>query len=362
MAPGTAHGAPARRVTSVVINFNGGERLLRCVEAIHLQKVALAEVLVVDSGSTDGSPERVRADFPGTRIIDLGANRGPGAARNVGLRAAATNLVLLVDHDLQLAPGCVGRLLTAYDRLRPIMLCPRIHLHPERGIVQADGAAPHFLGTMLLRHGFSAADDLPTETALVGACPSGCLLVESSGVLATGGFDELYFFYFEDLELSLRLRALGHKLVCEPTAVAFHDPGMTGLAFRGDGPYPSRRAYLTCRNRLLTMLIHYRARTWVVLLPALILYELASLSLAVARGWTLAWARAWLWQPAHLLPIVRRRRRIQKARVLHDRELLVGGQIPLAPGLVRSRPAAALVDLLSALLDAYWRMARRWIG
>jgi GT2 family glycosyltransferase len=198
----------------------------------------------------------------------------------------------------------------------------------------------------------------------VGASIGACNLVDRKRVLEAGGFDEIYFFYFEDLEIALRLRAAGHRIVCEPAALVFHDrgAGTPGLSFRGTGSYPERRIALSMRHRLLTILIHYQLRTLLLLLPALIVYELASLVLAVSRGWGGAWCRAWLWQFRNAGLIRERRRRARRARVRSDRELLCGGALPLAPGLTRARLAGSAIAILSRVLDVYWRLVRRLLG
>jgi GT2 family glycosyltransferase len=166
----------------------------------------------------------------------------------------------------------------------------------------------------------------------VGACIGACMLVDRDAVLDAGGFDERYVFYFEDLEFSLRMRALGHSILCVPEAIVHHDRGRgtPGLSYRGQGTYPHRRAYLTMRHRLLTMITHYRLRTLLILSPALALYEVATLALALKNGWIRPWMEAWLWQARNFADIRRQRRIMQARRQVPDRVLLSGGALPLA--------------------------------
>jgi hypothetical protein len=354
----------APSVSAVVINHNGGERTLRCLAALARQTWRFERIMVVDNGSQDGSHERIRDCFPEVEVIELGENRGLPAARNVGLSAIASDLVLLADNDIYLEADALSLLMSARAATGATVVCPRIRLIPEREVVQADGAAPHFVGTMTLLHGYRRIDDVSAERTHVPGCIGACYLLDRRRVLEAGGFDEAYFFYFEDLEFMLRLAALGHDFVCEPAALAYHDrgAGTAGLSFRGTGAYPLRRAYLSMRHRWLTMLIHYRLRTLLLLLPALMLYELAVVAFALSRGWGLQWLRAWSWQIRSLPATARRRRVAQRSRVRNDRDLLVGGPLPLAPGVIRHGAAGVAVSILSAVLDAYWRLARHVIG
>jgi hypothetical protein len=160
------------------------------------------------------------------------------------------------------------------------------------------------------------------------------------------------------------MRALGHAILCVPEAVVHHDRGRgtPGLSYRGQGTYPHRRAYLTMRHRLLTMVTHYRLRTLLILAPALVVYEAATLVFVLRNGWIRPWMDAWLWQLRNLADIRRRRRVIQARRLVPDRVLLSGGALPLAQGVAEQPVASAAVAVLSFCLNLYWRAVRRLVG
>jgi GT2 family glycosyltransferase len=349
-------------VTAVVINYNGGERLLGCVRALQRSRAPISSLIIVDNASSDGSRERLAAEFREAVLITLPTNLGASAARNAGLAAATTELVLLVDVDVYIDETALDHLLSAQQARDAVVVTPRIVLYPQEEIVQCDGAGVHFVGSMVLRHAYMPLSGLPTDRASVGACISACLLVNRRRVLDAGAFDDLFFIYFDDLEFSLRLRALGYDLTCEPRALARHDrgAGIANLSFRGQGSYPARRAYLSHRHRWLMLMIHYRLRTLAVLAPLLLAYEIASLAFFASRGWPMEWVRAWAWLLASRGAISQRRRRMSHLRVKRDRELLECGPLPLAPGVLRSRIARRSVDALSRSVDVYWRAAR-WL-
>jgi GT2 family glycosyltransferase len=349
-------------ISAVVINFNGGQRILNTVASLFEQPYPLNSITVVDNGSTDGSPQQISRRFKNAHLIELGKNLGLPSARNAGLAKVSGDRVLLVDADLLFEADTIEQLDRAMTETKATVVCPRVRLHPERHIVQADGAEAHFIGTMTLRNGHRPFDSLDTRRATVGGCIGACMLLEKQAVLDAGGFDELFFFYFEDLEFMLRLRSRGLRFVCEPNAVVFHDrgKGTAGLSFRGNSgdSYPSRRVYFSTRHRWLAMLAHYRLRTLILLSPALAIHELASLGLIISRGWFRAWLGGLGWLLSHPREVMSRRRTSQQARTLPDRELLNAGPLPLAPGLLRSKVSATLVHGLSILLNCYWRLVR----
>jgi len=359
----SAHaGAPT--VGAVVVNFNGGDRILRALDALTRQRYPLAEIVVVDNASSDGSPGRIRALYPTVRLMEREANEGLPRARNVGLATLQTTLAFIVDHDIYADEGCIEAMVRAYVAECPDVVCPRIRLLPDRDIVQVEGASPHFLGTLVLRHGYRPVLDTPADPAEVAGCTGGCMLVHRQRTMDAGGFDESFFFYLEDLEFSLRLRGMGRRFWCEPAAEVFHEPasGTPGLAFRGQGSYPARRAYYTMRNRLQVVLVHYRFRTLLVLAPVLALYELTAFAAALKKGWPAQWLRAWAWQLLHAHEIIARRRVVQRRRTVADRDLLVGGAPPIAPGFVTSPVEQRLLHWFSIVVNGYWSLARRWIG
>jgi hypothetical protein len=186
------------------------------------------------------------------------------------------------------------------------------------------------------------------------------MLIQRQLLLDSGGFDEDYFFYFEDLELSYRLRGLGHAIWCEPAAVVFHDRGRgtPELSFRGQGAYPRRRVYFTLRHRWLTIILHYQIRSLLVLAPALALYDLAAFLECIKRGWLPEWIRA-SWSLLRGLPrLLKRRQRWQVSRTIPDSRILEDGPLPFAAGFAATGFAARAANALSRILEIHWKWIR----
>ena len=134
----------------VVVNYNGGERVLRVLQALEAQSYGLHEILVVDNASSDGTPAAIRARFPAVRLIELPDNLGLSVARNVGLQELHSTLALSLDHDIYVDPECIDLLVRAHLATNATVICPRIRLLPERETVHADGASVRLSGGMWL--------------------------------------------------------------------------------------------------------------------------------------------------------------------------------------------------------------------
>lgn len=353
-------------VCALAFNYNGGDRIIKTIERLTEQVYPLTQIILVDNHSTDGSPERVAERFPTVTVHDTGENNGISWARNRGMELVDTDLIFLVDNDVYVEDDTIGRLVETYEAFDcPTVVCPQIRLIPETTTVQAEGAECHFLGTNLLRHGFSRIGQFSTEPCEVGGAISAAYLVNREEVVSAGGYEELFFFYFEDHEISLRLRSLGYRFVCDPQAVVYHDrgEGTPGLSFRGhEKKYPARRLYMSMRNRLITILMHYHWRTLLVLLPVLLVYEVMSFGMALSRRGPWQWFRAWGWILGHPGIILKKRRAIQQRRVVPDKHLLAGGPIPLAPNIGDRGLLKIVADVSGAMFNGYWKIARPMIG
>jgi GT2 family glycosyltransferase len=192
------------------------------------QTRAPAEVLVVDDGSTDGSLALLAADHPGVSVLALGANRGFAVAANAGIRAARGAAIALVNTDIVLAPDWLERAAAA------LRAAPQSAAVATKLVDLADPTLLYDAGDVLRRDGAceqrgrferdAGRYDAPGE--VFSAC-AGAALYRRDAFLALGGFDERLGAYLEDVDLGLRLRALGWEAAEAPAARAVHLGGAT---------------------------------------------------------------------------------------------------------------------------------------
>jgi hypothetical protein len=213
---------PRPIVSAIVPNWNGRRWLAGCLDSLGRQTLSPLEVIVVDNGSTDGSVEECRRDYPDVKLLALGRNTGFAFAANRGVEMASGQIVALLNTDVRLEGDWLARMSAALVACPPAasVACKMLSLlepklvYDAGDVLRRDGACEQ-RGRFMLDDG---RFDEPGE--VFGAC-AGAALYRREALLSVGGFDERYFAYLEDVDLALRLRLAGWTCRYEP-AVAYH--------------------------------------------------------------------------------------------------------------------------------------------
>ena len=206
-----------------------------------------APVILVDNGSTDGTPELVREHFPHVDVVELAENHG-SVARNIGVRRARTPYVAFSDDDSWWAPGALAQAAEVLDAY------PRLALLAGHMLV-GEEERPDTICALMAHSPLGTEPDLPGPSVL-GFLACGAV-VRREVFLAAGGFDDLIFFMGEEERLALDLAALGCGLAYVEDVVAYHHPSRSRDSV-------TRRARAG-RNRLLTAVLR---RPWHVVLSS----------------------------------------------------------------------------------------------
>ncbi len=348
----------ARRVSVGIVNHNGESYLAQTLHAVAGLGALVDDVLLVDSGSTDQGVALARAQFPRVRVIELGANLGPGAARNRAIREAAYDRVMLIDNDVEPLPGSVETLAAALDGHPGAVLAMAAVLYQQApDTVQYAGAVAHFLGTTAPLQPDVPVGALDDDVRVVGSAITCCVMVDRARFGDRHWFDERLFLYLEDHEFGLRASLQGFDCLTVPAARCLHRAGTIGISVRQTGRFTPFRVRHTIRNRWLTLLMLYQPGTLLRLVPALALFELLQLLGALKKGWV----GHWLWaagSTARLLPHVRDvRRTLRTSRRRRDLAVLTGGPFPFNPAWRRSAPERAAERVLDLVAGLNWRLA-----
>jgi len=363
-------GPKPTRVVAVIPAWGDDPWLERSVESILASTDVEARAVVVDNGADPAAIERLSARA-GVTIVRPGTNLGFAGGCNAGAAAAATGpdpdpddpdpddpdpddpdpdeIVAFLNQDAILEPGALAALAGVASRPDVGIASACIRLADDPEILNSAGNPIHFLGFAWSGAYGERADAHQAEREIASA--SGTAMAMRRDVWdALGGFNEEYFAYHEDVELSVRCWQRGLRIVFVPTAVVTH---------RYEFSRNPTKWYLLERNRLLLLLTTYERRTLLLLLPAGLGVELGMLLVAARAGWLRPKLRSWIWVVRHRRWVGERREELQAARLVGDRAL--------AP-LLATRFVAANMGVpdwirpLDAGLAVYWRIVRGMLG
>jgi GT2 family glycosyltransferase len=342
-----------------VVNYNGLRYLRETLAAAVRHASELAEIIVFDNASTDGSADQAEKEFPTVKVVRLGENRGPGPARNAALDRAVSDRVLIVDNDVRITAHCAELMSAALDAQPNAAVCmPSVIYAHKPDTVQYDGAENHFLGQQIVRNSDVPLAALSLEVRKVGSLITAAFMVDRSRLPADMRFDESFFIYLEDHDFGVRTRLLGKDVLSVPEAHVLHAEGTEGLSLRQLGKYSSMRVFCIIRNRWLFIWKNLSARTLIVLFPLMVVYELAQLAVAIKKGWFPEWWRSFRWVLGHLGEIAAKRKAVQRTRVLSDTQVMQGGRLPFRQELVSGRVEALARRFLDGLTVLYWQLVK----
>jgi GT2 family glycosyltransferase len=222
-------------VAVLVVNWNGGDLLRRCLESLDRQHRRPDHIVVVDNGSSDDSLRLAEHALRDVELIRLSTNAGFAKANNIAARAANRfDLLALINPDAFAEPEWLEALVRAAER-EPAVAAFASQLVLESAPDYLDGAGDSYhVSGRAWRNGHRAprASWPATDVEVFAPCAAAALY-RRAAFDEVGGFDEQYFCYFEDVDLGFRLRLRGHRCVYVHAAVVRHvSSAMSG--YRGD--------------------------------------------------------------------------------------------------------------------------------
>lgn len=305
---------PVPQITFVVPVRNNRGIIGGTLRSIRAQTIQNLACLVIDGGSTDGTVDFVRKDFPWAQVVCKPTDSGPAASRSLGLRASQSPFTALIDSDVSLHPAW------AEEQLKLMRQSERVGIAGSRLLYAKN---PEILCAMygaMNRYGV-AWDGAQGESAITHAELRRCIWANTSAILVrqelverSSGFDDIMFAFGEDSDFGWRANISGFDVVCNPSAIAFHDVHGTFSLGKQD----TTIFYLLRRNRIRALLVNYQLHSlirygsfYLVLSLAEIVVHRQRRRLAQAIGWNLL----------HLPGTLRRRSEVQRLRARSDAEL-----------------------------------------
>lgn len=226
----------------VVPNWNGMDSLADCLDSLLKQTVG-AEVVVVENGSTDGSAEFLQKKYKTVTVLPQPVNRGFAGGVNVGIRYAlekSYEFVALFNNDAVAEPDWLEQLLAAMDE-RAVGIATCTFASIDKKHIDSTGDLYTVWGLAYPRgRGEPLSDRYHEDTEVFGAS-GGASLYRLKMLEEIGLFDEDFFAYYEDVDLSFRAQLAGWKVRYSPKAIAYHQIGATSGKIRGFATYQTMK-------------------------------------------------------------------------------------------------------------------------
>ena len=214
-------------VSIVILNWNSYQVTLDCLLSLRKMDYHNFEVVLVDNGSVDESPEKLQANVPEIRLIRNATNLGFAGGCNVGMRDAlrrGTDYVLLLNNDTIVAPDFLSQLVRVAESDEKIgAVSPKILFFDRPDRLNYAGGEHRLWRLFPKVFGLRQLDDGSYDKLREVSFLTGCaFLIKAEVVRKIGVLEEIYFHFYEDIEWSLRVLKAGFKTFYVPSAKIWH--------------------------------------------------------------------------------------------------------------------------------------------
>jgi hypothetical protein len=240
-------------IAIVIPNFNGLNDLKCVYKSISNQSYKNYKVIMVDNGSADYSVPFTKETYPEHVVISLDKNYGFSVAVNKGITYALESLnadvILLLNNDIELKGNFFEEASRTFSEVPDagFIAVKMLNFFDRNKIDDAGDSLKSFGGYPIARgHGEIDKGQYDKPEFIFGAC-AGAALYKSELFLNAGMFDENFFAYYEDIDLSMRFQLYGYKCFYNPKLVCYHKRGETVQKFRGWETYYTERNIVSLR-------------------------------------------------------------------------------------------------------------------
>lgn len=299
------------QVSIITVNLNGKDLLKGWFTGLYSQNFGEFEVILVDNGSSDGSCNFVKKNYPATKLIVNKTNLGFAKACNQGAELAKGKCLFFLNNDAQMDKFCLERLVSFMEINQETALVGSAIFKADKKDLESAGFFPTLSGFFIYPSRFLSFK--PFEVFGISGV---AMLVRKKIFDQIGGFDSSFFVYSEDADLCTRVKISGGKILVVPEAKVYHLGGQTAERLG-----KSFIVYHSTKNRILLLLKNFSLSLLVVILPIhllfLLLGTLSFLFFGKLRE-AKSIVRGIFWNLKNISLIFKKRKKVQALRVVPD--------------------------------------------
>jgi len=338
-------------ISIVIINYNGKDYLLDCIDSVFKTTNCNYEVLLIDNNSSDNSSELCKEKYQEIRLFKNKKNLAM-AARNKGIDEAKGDFIVFLDADTVVDPNWLDILLNSYKKHGKGLYQGKLLKKSDHSIIESCGDMTNIFGTGFAR-GRGQKDNNQFEKFQKISFPVGACTFSSTQIFKEIGYvDEssLFFLMLDDLDYGWRGWMLGIPSYYEPQCVIYH-VGSPTLQ------WSSKKFFFMERNRWICLFTLYSKKTLFKIFPILILYDFGIFLFLSSKGMGFVKVQAFFSLLKMLSKLQKRRKLMQSKRKFQDHEIVRNfvNTIDVPTGLTNSS------QFFSSIVQKLNRKARQLI-
>lgn len=315
---------PSPLVSIIILNYNGLKHLKVCLDSVLNTQYDNFEVIIVDNGSTDGSVEFVRNNYPNVRLLRLNRNIYTAGGYMAGVLVAKGKYVAILNNDVEVDKNWLKPLVDSLEKMPWVAAVDAKYKNFfDRDRFDDSAAAGRWIdyfGNNYTR-GVNEQDRGQYDKFTYIFCA--LTIFRRDALMKVGGFDPSYIFGYEDIDLSWRLYLAGYKVLFDPRAVIYHKSGASTRDEKARRLRPEL-FYLNKRNRLVTLLKNYSMFNMLISLFVTLVEYYVSMFYFIINGdkvYGLQLTRAVNYVFKNLGKIFKKRIHVQFLRKVPDKEI-----------------------------------------
>lgn len=226
------------KVAIIILNWNGKEDTIECLESLHEITYPNYQILLVDNGSTDGSVKCFMERYPEIEIVENGKNLGFAEGNNVGIRRAlerGVDYVLLLNNDTIVKPDFLDEMIELGKNDHSVgIIGPTVYNFNDLKNPNAVGCIGFRFNFWLGGNPINVKDSSKSQKIdMLSGC---CMLIKTEVLKRVGLLDTIYFFGWEDADFCFKVRNFGYKITPAKKGIIWHKIGASYGGYYADNP------------------------------------------------------------------------------------------------------------------------------